>query len=92
MTCKQVLHPIANSININNKVWEMYFRDIIPRLVKEGDDGNNGSTAVCDTMCLQVFPLILYYSTFLVQFGRPVGHKLFTYGKDKLKQPFMILE
>lgn len=32
----------------------MYFRDLIPRLVEEGDDGNCGSAAVCDTMCLQV--------------------------------------
>lgn len=32
----------------------MYFRDLIPRLVKEGDDSNYGSTAVCDTICLQV--------------------------------------
>ncbi|XVF60601.1 hypothetical protein PTKIN_Ptkin08bG0061200 [Pterospermum kingtungense] len=50
----QVLHPIADSININNQVWDMYFRNLIPRLVKKGDDGNCGSTAVCDTMCLQV--------------------------------------
>lgn len=51
---RQVLHPIADSININIKVWNMYFRDLIPRLVEEGDDGNCGSAAVCDTMCLQV--------------------------------------
>ncbi|TQD87373.1 hypothetical protein C1H46_027034 [Malus baccata] len=50
----QVLHPHADSININNKVWNMYFRDLLPRLVKAGDDGNCGSAAVCDTLCLQV--------------------------------------
>lgn len=32
----------------------MYFKDLLPRLVREGDDGNYGSTAVCDTICLQV--------------------------------------
>ncbi|KAI7990267.1 hypothetical protein LOK49_LG12G01761 [Camellia lanceoleosa] len=32
----------------------MFFRDLLPRLVKPGDDGNSGSTAVCDTICLQV--------------------------------------
>lgn len=32
----------------------MYFRDLIPRLVEDGDDGNCGSSAVCDTICLQV--------------------------------------
>ncbi|KAL5576225.1 hypothetical protein UlMin_017924 [Ulmus minor] len=38
----QVLHPSAGSINRNNKVWNMYFRDLLPRLVKLGDDGNCG--------------------------------------------------
>jgi len=32
----------------------MYFKDLLPRLVKAGDDGNCGSAAVCDTLCLQV--------------------------------------
>ncbi|KAI7989921.1 hypothetical protein LOK49_LG13G00692 [Camellia lanceoleosa] len=50
----QVLHPCASSININSLIWNMYFRDLLPRLVKPGDDGNSGSTAVCDTICLQV--------------------------------------
>ncbi|KAM1015420.1 hypothetical protein COP1_045290 [Malus domestica] len=63
----QVLHPIANSININRKVWEMYFRDIIPRLVKEGDDGNYGSTAVCDTMCLQALSKRIHYGKFVAE-------------------------
>jgi len=49
-----VLHPIAESININDNVWSVYFRVLIPQLVKEGDDGNYGSSAVCDVMCLQV--------------------------------------
>lgn len=33
----------------------MYFRDLLPRLVKAGDDGNYGSAAVCDSLCLQVW-------------------------------------
>ncbi|CAH2066342.1 unnamed protein product [Thlaspi arvense] len=49
----QVLHHCADSININKKVWNMYFRHLLPRLVKPGDDGNCGSAALCDTMCLQ---------------------------------------
>ncbi|KAI7998358.1 hypothetical protein LOK49_LG10G00386 [Camellia lanceoleosa] len=48
-----VLHPCASSININSLIWNMYFRDLLPRLVKPGDDGNSGSTAVYDTICLQ---------------------------------------
>ncbi|CAK7326155.1 unnamed protein product [Dovyalis caffra] len=43
-----VLHPCADSINIS-KAWNMYFKDLLPRLVKAGDDGNYGSAVVCDT-------------------------------------------
>ncbi|KAH1080749.1 hypothetical protein J1N35_020510 [Gossypium stocksii] len=63
----QVLHPIADSININPKVWQMYFRNLIPRLVKEGDDGNCGSTAICDTMCLQALSKRIHYGKFVAE-------------------------
>lgn len=35
----------------------MYFDNLLPRFAKEGSDGNCGSSAVCDTMCLQVYKL-----------------------------------
>ncbi|KAJ7974355.1 Chorismate mutase [Quillaja saponaria] len=63
----QVLHPIADPININNKVWNMYFRDLLPRLVRQGDDGNCGSTAVCDTMCLQTLSKRIHYGKFVAE-------------------------
>ncbi|XP_022938990.1 chorismate mutase 1, chloroplastic-like [Cucurbita moschata] len=63
----QVLHPPADSININSKVWSMYFRDLIPRLVKEGDDSNYGSTAVCDTICLQALSKRIHYGKFVAE-------------------------
>ncbi|KAK9277591.1 hypothetical protein L1049_007136 [Liquidambar formosana] len=63
----QVLHPCADSININNKVWKMYFRDILPRLVKAGDDGNCGSTAICDTICLQALSKRIHYGKFVAE-------------------------
>lgn len=50
----QVLHSAADTININVRVWNLYFRNLLPGLVKKGDDGNYGSTATCDTLCLQV--------------------------------------
>ncbi|WCJ25652.1 chorismate mutase 1 [Euphorbia peplus] len=67
MQYPKVLHPIAESININKKVWDMYFRDIIPRLVKDGNDGNYGSTAVCDTSCLQVLSRRIHYGKFVAE-------------------------
>ncbi|XP_059643556.1 chorismate mutase 1, chloroplastic-like isoform X1 [Cornus florida] len=63
-----VLHPIAaDSINFNNTIWNMYFRDIIPRLVEDGDDGNSGSAAVCDTICLQALSKRIHYGKFVAE-------------------------
>ncbi|KAL8172357.1 hypothetical protein V2J09_024161 [Rumex salicifolius] len=63
----KVLHPISDSININKKVWDMYFNGLLPRLVKEGDDGNAGSVAVCDTMCLQALSKRIHYGKFVAE-------------------------
>ncbi|CAH8363895.1 unnamed protein product [Eruca vesicaria subsp. sativa] len=70
----QVLHHCADSININKKVWNMYFRHLLPRLVNPGDDGNCGSAAVCDTMCLQARNLILSKR---IHFGKFVAEAKF---------------
>ncbi|GMY25908.1 chorismate mutase 3, chloroplastic [Fagus crenata] len=63
----QVLHLCADSISINNKVWNMYFRDLLPRFVKAGDDGNCGSAAVCDTLCLQALSKRIHYGKFVAE-------------------------
>jgi len=63
----QVLHPIADAININKEVWNVYFRDVLPRLVKEGDDSNYGSAAVCDTICLQALSKRIHYGKFVAE-------------------------
>ncbi|GAB4825019.1 Chorismate mutase 1-like protein [Ancistrocladus abbreviatus] len=63
----QVLHPVADSINVNKKIWGMYFNDLLPRLVKDGDDGNCGSAAVCDTICLQTLSKRIHYGKFVAE-------------------------
>ncbi|XP_022734681.1 chorismate mutase 3, chloroplastic-like [Durio zibethinus] len=63
----KVLHHCAGSININNKVWNVYFGELLPRLVEAGDDGNCGSTAVCDTICLQALSKRIHYGKFVAE-------------------------
>ncbi|XP_059655763.1 chorismate mutase 3, chloroplastic [Cornus florida] len=63
----QVLHPCADLININNKVWNMYFKGLLTRMVRGGDDGNCGSAAVCDTMCLQALSKRIHYGKFVAE-------------------------
>ncbi|KAK4367575.1 hypothetical protein RND71_011367 [Anisodus tanguticus] len=67
MQYPKVLHSVADSININVTIWEMYFKKLLPRLVKEGDDGNFGSTAVCDTICLQALSKRIHYGKFVAE-------------------------
>nr|CAN80983.1 hypothetical protein VITISV_028903 [Vitis vinifera] len=62
-----VLHPCADSVNLNNKVWNIYFKNLLPRLVKAGDDGNHGSAAVCDTNCLQALSNRIHYGKFVAE-------------------------
>ncbi|XP_062206967.1 chorismate mutase 1, chloroplastic-like [Phragmites australis] len=62
-----VLHPIADSININKEIWKMYFDELLPRLVKEGSDGNSGSSALCDTICLQALSKRIHYGKFVAE-------------------------
>ncbi|KAM7266605.1 hypothetical protein ACFE04_004502 [Oxalis oulophora] len=84
----KVLHPIADSININGKVWAVYFRDLIPRLARQGDDGNSGSTAVCDTMCLQALSKRIHYGKFVAEAkfrATPDSYEAAIRAQDKVK-------
>ncbi|KZV33303.1 chorismate mutase 1, chloroplastic-like [Dorcoceras hygrometricum] len=63
----KVLRPAADAININVQIWDMYFRSFLPRLVKEGDDGNYGSAATCDIICLQVLSKRIHYGKFVAE-------------------------
>ncbi|GJM93039.1 hypothetical protein PR202_ga09557 [Eleusine coracana subsp. coracana] len=62
-----VLHPVADSININKEIWKMYFDELLPKLVKEGNDGNYGSSALCDTNCLQALSKRIHYGKFVAE-------------------------
>lgn len=53
-SCFKVLHPKASSVNINKRIWDVYFKELLPLFVKPGDDGNYASTAASDLACLQV--------------------------------------
>ncbi|XP_014517239.1 chorismate mutase 1, chloroplastic [Vigna radiata var. radiata] len=84
----QVLHPIAESININEKVWSLYFRVLIPQIVKQGDDGNLGSSAVCDVTCLQVLSKRIHYGKFVAEAkyqASPDSYKPAILAQDKEK-------
>ncbi|CAO2182803.1 unnamed protein product [Urochloa humidicola] len=67
MQYPKVLHPIADSININKKIWKLYFDELLPRLAKDGSDGNYGSSALCDTSLLQALSKRIHYGKFVAE-------------------------
>uniref|UniRef100_A0A2P2JCL6 Chorismate mutase n=2 Tax=Rhizophora mucronata TaxID=61149 RepID=A0A2P2JCL6_RHIMU len=63
----QVLHPPSASININDKIWDMYLNQLLPLFVLDGDDGNYASTAASDLNCLQAISRRIHYGKFVAE-------------------------
>lgn len=62
-----VLYPKASSVNINKRLWDVYFKEVLPLFVKPGDDGNYASTAACDLACLQALSRRIHYGKFVAE-------------------------
>ncbi|ESW29682.1 hypothetical protein PHAVU_002G090000 [Phaseolus vulgaris] len=63
----QVLHHCADSININTQIWNIYFKDLLPKLVTARNNDECGSIAVCDTLCLQALSKRIHYGKFVAE-------------------------
>ncbi|KAJ8759161.1 hypothetical protein K2173_004168 [Erythroxylum novogranatense] len=75
--------PLLPSLQYPQKVWDMNFRELIPRLVKEGNDGNCGSAAVCDKICLQIKNANFADENFSVSVSKSANEVVATYMKDE---------
>lgn len=62
-----VLHRAADFINVNDQIWDMYFKELLPLLTEPGDDGNYGSTASSDLNCLQAISRRIHYGNFVAE-------------------------
>ncbi|KAG8077048.1 hypothetical protein GUJ93_ZPchr0006g42336 [Zizania palustris] len=49
------------------QIWDVYFDDLLPRLVSKGSDGNCGSSACCDTIILQALSKRIHYGNFVAE-------------------------
>ncbi|XP_039809513.1 chorismate mutase 1, chloroplastic isoform X4 [Panicum virgatum] len=86
-----VLHPIADSININKKIWKLYFDELLPRLTKEGSDGNYGSSALCDTSCLQALSKRIHYGKFVAEAKFQESPEVYS-PAIKAQDPFQLMQ
>jgi len=56
-----------NSININNRIRDIYETEIIPYICLEGDDKQYGSSSMCDVTCLQAISKRIHYGKFVAE-------------------------
>jgi chorismate mutase len=60
--------PIKNNnINVNNEIRKMYEKETVPRLCEPGDDGQYGSSSVCDTTCLQAISTRVHFAQLVAE-------------------------
>ena len=61
-------NPLAtNQVNVNTSIYKHYTEVLLPRLCREGDDAQYGSTAVCDVACLQALSKRIHYGKFVAE-------------------------
>lgn len=58
---------MANAININDQIKSVYIEQIIPLACPEGDDGQYGSSVVCDCQVLQALSKRIHYGKFVAE-------------------------
>jgi len=61
-------YPIKKTnVNINDKIKEIYLNKIIPSMCEQGDDGQYGSSAVCDVNALQALSKRIHCGKFVAE-------------------------
>ncbi|XP_019167920.1 PREDICTED: chorismate mutase 2-like [Ipomoea nil] len=61
------LHPVADCINVNEKIWDVYLNQLLPLVAVEGDDGNYAATAATDIQFLQALSRRIHYGKFVAE-------------------------
>ena len=56
-----------NAININAKIASVYQHRLLEKLCPRGDDGNYGSSVVCDIAALQALSKRIHYGKFIAE-------------------------
>ncbi|WCJ30390.1 chorismate mutase 2 [Euphorbia peplus] len=63
----QILYPEAAEVNLNKNILDMYFNQLLPLFVADGDDGNYASTASSDINCLQALSRRIHFGKFVAE-------------------------
>jgi len=87
LTSTKYVWPIKKTnISINDKILDVYIKKIIPSICIKNDDGNYGSSAVCDITVLQALSKRIHYGKFVAEskyLADIEGYKKLIIKKDK---------
>ncbi|KAG0491293.1 hypothetical protein HPP92_004691 [Vanilla planifolia] len=81
-----VLHPAASSVNISKKIWDVYFKELLPLFTSNGDDGKYAPTLASDLICLQALSRRIHYGKFVAEVkfrDAPQDYSTHIHTKDK---------
>ena len=56
-----------NNINVNDEIRHIYEKETIPQLCDPGDDGQYGSSSVCDVTCLQAISTRVHFAQLVAE-------------------------
>ena len=56
-----------NSINVNDEIRHIYEKETVPQLCNPGDDGQYGSSSVCDVTCLQAISTRVHFAQLVAE-------------------------
>merc|ERR1712061_785427 len=62
-----ILAQVPSSALVNHRLLDIYRTKMVPALCEEGDDGNHGSVAVQDVVCLQTMSTRIYFGLFVAE-------------------------
>ncbi|OIT36169.1 PREDICTED: chorismate mutase 2 [Nicotiana attenuata] len=63
-----ILHPAAESVNVNEKILDVYIKQLLPLFCTEADEeGNFATTASCDIQLLQALSRRIHYGKFVAE-------------------------
>lgn len=67
ITFDPVLASYSKSININQKILQVYTKEVVPAICKPGDDNNYGSASMLDVFVLQALSKRIHYGMFVAE-------------------------
>lgn len=56
-----------NDVNVNAEIRRIYEQETVPLLCRPGDDGQYGSSSVCDVTCLQALSTRIHYAKIIAE-------------------------